>query len=175
MSYLFSFHGRINRAKLWLFILIALGVDIVYIILFSTLIGLSALTSMSHNAGGLAAAGGTFLIFLILGCVLYIALFVAGLALTTKRLHDRDKSAIWLLVFIVAPLVINVYVFATMIASAGLDPQQMTAAASANPILLVGRLVAGVLSIWGFVELYCLRGTVGDNRYGPDPLAGLQQ
>ena len=59
-----------------------------------------------------------------------------------------------------------------MIASAGLDPQQMTAAASANPILMVGRLVAAVLSIWGFVELYCLRGTVGDNRYGPDPLAG---
>jgi uncharacterized membrane protein YhaH (DUF805 family) len=28
------------------------------------------------------------------------------------------------------------------------------------------------LYVWGFVELYCLRGTSGDNQYGPDPLAG---
>ena len=32
--------------------------------------------------------------------------------------------------------------------------------------------VAALISLWAFVELYCLRGTVGDNRYGPDPLAG---
>ena len=25
--------------------------------------------------------------------------------------------------------------------------------------------------IWGFVELYCLSGTKGENQYGPDPLA----
>jgi len=169
--YLFSFQGRINRAKIWLFILIAIIVGIVYGILFGTLIGISGLTAASYSAGRLASAGGALLFMLVLGCVVYIALFVASLAVTTKRLHDRNKSAIWLLVFIVVPLVINVYVFATMISSSGLDPQQM-AAAAANPMLLVLRLVAGVLSLWGFVELYCLRGTVGDNRYGPDPLAG---
>jgi uncharacterized membrane protein YhaH (DUF805 family) len=175
-NYLFSFQGRINRAKLWLFLLVSLGAWIAYIILFSTLIGLSALTSMSHNTGGLAAAGGSLLLFVILGVVLYIGLFVAWLAVTTKRLHDRDKSAVWILVFIVAPLVINVYVFSTMFStmatSHGFDPQQMMATMNANPILIVARLVAAVLSIWGFVELYCLRGTAGDNRYGPDPLAG---
>src|SRR5262249_41164553 len=33
-------------------------------------------------------------------------------------------------------------------------------------------LFAGVaIGIWGFVELGCLRGTVGPNQYGPDPLA----
>ena len=175
MSYLFSFQGRINRAKLWLFFLIVILVGIVYGILFGTLVGMSALTAASHNGGGLAAAGGSLLLTLVLGCVIYIALFVASLAVTTKRLHDRNKGAIWLLVFIVAPLVINVYVFATMISAHGFDPQQMAAAASTNPLLLVLRLVAGVLSLWGFVELYCLRGTVGDNRYGPDPLAGLRQ
>ncbi len=59
-NYLFSFQGRINRAKLWLFILIALGVDIVYLILFSTLVGLSALTTMSHNAAALPQQGEHF-------------------------------------------------------------------------------------------------------------------
>ncbi len=26
------------------------------------------------------------------------------------------------------------------------------------------------ISIWGFVEIGCLRGTEGPNQYGPDPL-----
>ena len=33
------------------------------------------------------------------------------------------------------------------------------------------RLVAFVIGIWGFIELGCLRGSIGQNRYGPDPLA----
>ena len=42
-SYLFSFQGRINRAKLWLFIPIVIGIYIVYFILFSMLFGGSML------------------------------------------------------------------------------------------------------------------------------------
>ena len=36
---------------------------------------------------------------------------------------------------------------------------------------LVLHLVAFAITVWAFVELGCLRGTVGPNRYGPDPLA----
>jgi uncharacterized membrane protein YhaH (DUF805 family) len=31
-------------------------------------------------------------------------------------------------------------------------------------------LVSFAITIWAFVELGCLRGTIGPNRYGPDPL-----
>jgi uncharacterized membrane protein YhaH (DUF805 family) len=31
-------------------------------------------------------------------------------------------------------------------------------------------LVSFAITVWAFVELGCLRGTVGPNRYGPDPL-----
>ena len=31
-------------------------------------------------------------------------------------------------------------------------------------------LAAGVIAIWAFIELGCLRGTPGANQYGPDPL-----
>jgi uncharacterized membrane protein YhaH (DUF805 family) len=31
-------------------------------------------------------------------------------------------------------------------------------------------LAAFALTIWGFVEIGCLRGTDGSNEYGPDPL-----
>ena len=33
------------------------------------------------------------------------------------------------------------------------------------------RLAALAIFAWAFVELACLRGTQGDNRYGVDPLA----
>jgi uncharacterized membrane protein YhaH (DUF805 family) len=31
-------------------------------------------------------------------------------------------------------------------------------------------LAGFALTIWGFVEIGCLRGTTGPNIYGPDPL-----
>ena len=34
------------------------------------------------------------------------------------------------------------------------------------------QLVPLIGPIWYFVDVFCLRGTVGDNRFGPDPLAG---
>jgi len=40
------------------------------------------------------------------------------------------------------------------------------------PVVLIARGAATIINLWAFVELYILRGTVGDNRFGPDPLAG---
>jgi len=45
-----------------------------------------------------------------------------------------------------------------------------------NLLFTVAGLMAAVilasfaLTIWGFVEIGCLRGTAGSNTYGPDPL-----
>jgi uncharacterized membrane protein YhaH (DUF805 family) len=36
--------------------------------------------------------------------------------------------------------------------------------------LLLG-VLAPVIAIWAFVELGCLRGSVGNNQHGPDPLS----
>ena len=69
-----------------------------------------------------------------------------------KRLHDRDKSAWWLVLFYVGP----------GIASAiGNEMENMG---------LVLHVVGFAITVWAFVELGCLRGTVGPNQYGPDPL-----
>ncbi|HTT96897.1 MAG TPA: DUF805 domain-containing protein [Rhizomicrobium sp.] len=168
-SYLFSFHGRINRAKLWLFILIVIGIEIVYFTLFSILFGGSLVAMLKGGPAGLMAGGASMGLGAILTCVVILAVIFASVAVTVKRLHDRNKSAWWLIVFWLIPFVINCAVFASMIgqmhAEAGAVP--MT-----NPVMMVLRLVSLVLTIWAFVELYCLRGTVGENRYGPDPLAG---
>ena len=39
------------------------------------------------------------------------------------------------------------------------------------PLVTISRSASTLVSLWAFVEIYCLSGTVGDNRFGPDPLA----
>jgi uncharacterized membrane protein YhaH (DUF805 family) len=39
------------------------------------------------------------------------------------------------------------------------------------PLVTISRGASTLVSLWAFVEIYCLSGTVGDNRFGPDPLA----
>ena len=110
-NYLFSFQGRINRAKLWLFVLILIAVEIVYIALASMIFGMTIFTAFMAGGGhpGAALAGGTSaLIFALVSFALFVVVIIAGLALTVKRLHDRNKGAVWLLVFWLLPLVLNV-------------------------------------------------------------------
>jgi uncharacterized membrane protein YhaH (DUF805 family) len=167
-AYFFSFQGRINRAKLWLFIPIVIVIEIVYFILFSVLFGGSILAMIKGGPAGLMAGGTSLGLTGILTCILVLVLLFAGVALTVKRLHDRNKSAWWLIVFWLIPIAINGASLGRRIAMLN-DP---SAVASVNPLMMILQLVALGLTIWAFVELYCLRGTVGDNRYGPDPLAG---
>jgi uncharacterized membrane protein YhaH (DUF805 family) len=77
-------------------------------------------------------------------------------AVAIKRLHDRDKSAWWYLVYGVAP-------FGLFIAAIALWTLRALEAATTLFVLSIIGL------IWAIVELGFLRGTVGPNRYGPDP------
>ncbi len=79
-----------------------------------------------------------------------------------KRLHDRDKDWWWLLVFVAAPDVLNVYVFSQTVTLGG---------ANIGALAQLCSFAGLALSLWALVELGFLRGTVGDNRFGPDPLA----
>jgi len=79
-------------------------------------------------------------------------------SITTERLHDRDKSACWLVVFYVVPGGLGQHAKAAWFAGAiGTMPNFLLA------------LAGFALTIWGFVEIGCLGGTPGSNTYGPDP------
>mgnify|MGYP001608271022 CR=1 FL=1 len=95
-SLLFSFQGRINRAKFWL---VHIAMDVVFIILMGIGFGSAALSSGDPDAA-MAAAGTTGIISLLL-C---IPLVWIGLAISVKRWHDRNKSGWWTLIGLV-PLV----------------------------------------------------------------------
>ena len=146
-SLLFSFRGRINRAKYWLALLVFLVVDIA--------LGL---------AGWLLGNG---LAFQILSFVVNLAVFIATIAVCIKRLHDRDRSGWWLLLFYGGPIVVAL--IGGFIFWAAADAVGMSLEWSSLGLRLC--ILGGfALVIWGFVEIGCRRGTSGYNRFGPDPL-----
>ena len=141
---LFSFTGRLNRKPYWLTTLCLILIFLVIIVLIVAIGGASILDG---DLSGLGVA-------IILIILLYIPLLWIGLALGAKRLHDRNKSAWWLVLFWIVPAILQ-----------GIGEQ-------IDGIGLIFTLAGLALSIWGLVEIGFLRGTVGPNQYGPDPLEG---
>jgi uncharacterized membrane protein YhaH (DUF805 family) len=145
-EFLFGASGRINRAKYWRSFLI-------YIVA-GLLAGVILLT-----AAGIAAP-----LVIIMVVVVLIPWLLWGFSITTERLHDRNKSAWWLVVFYGLPAVLGQLAKAAWFAGA--------AGAVFHYILA---LAGFALTIWGFVEIGFLRGTAGSNAYGPDPLLQAQR
>jgi uncharacterized membrane protein YhaH (DUF805 family) len=156
-SLFFSFTGRINRAKYWLGILI----------LFVALFAVSAVAFLI-----MWAVRDQYVLNIVLGVAFQIVGIWASLGLYIKRLHDRDKSGWWLLLFYGAPfgLMLATFYWFGMFAlmsnpNMPPDPNQI----AAGPIIIATLAGMGI-ALWGFVEIACLRGTEGPNRFGPDPL-----
>jgi uncharacterized membrane protein YhaH (DUF805 family) len=78
---LFSFKGRINRSDYWL-------KGFLYLLPFGILNNILAYGIRSSGARALAIVIG-------------VACMWPGLALLTKRLHDRNRSALWLLTLLI--------------------------------------------------------------------------
>ena len=92
-SLLFSFQGRINRAKFWL---VHVAMWVVVAIVFSVILGSAAMSSDPQAAlQSVGAVGGLILL------VVYILALWIGLAIAAKRWHDRNKSAWWILIVFV--------------------------------------------------------------------------
>jgi uncharacterized membrane protein YhaH (DUF805 family) len=130
----FSFRGRLNRKPYWLRTLALIAIMLVAVVVAFSLLGVE----FAELQGGFPSLAG-------LGVV-------ASLSLAVRRLHDRDKSGWWVLVFFVLPSILQ-----------GMGGQTGDAA-------YVLQLAAFAISIWALVELGFLRGTVGPNRFGSDPL-----
>ena len=102
------------------------------------------------------AAGIAAPVFVVMLVVVLIPWLIWGFVIHTERLHDRDKSAWWLLVFYGLPAL--------------LGPVARMASFPGARLHYILALAGFALSIWGFFEIGCLPGTSGSNSYGPDPL-----
>lgn len=89
--------------------------------------------------------------------VFLIVILVPDLAITAKRWHDRGKSSWWLLLNI--PLVIG-----RMTVPVG-DP---SLAGQPSMLQVATSFAALVCGLWILVECGFLKGTDGENQYGPE-------
>ena len=170
-QFLFSFQGRINRARYWYaafassaFCGILLGVlafalgrifgaDVRWVHL--NFLDIVPFNVTFGDAGPASTQALVSLLFYVGGAPIVVFGTWFLVATTVKRLHDRNKSGWWMVPLLIAPNVFNRL-------EARL-PDSYAADALGT--------VAFALCVWGFIELLCLRGTRGPNRFGPDPLA----
>ena len=173
--YLFRFDGRINRALFWQALLI--------VMLLAGLLGLigqaihvlngqrsfTSSPSLSFDFALdelfevvdprayplLPSADRPTLILKAFGTSLFLWIY---LATAIKRLHDRDRSGWWIVPLFVVP---------------GLFTQFSDLLPDSNWVLPIV-LVMQILWLLGLVEMFCLRGSLGSNRFGPDPLAEIE-
>jgi uncharacterized membrane protein YhaH (DUF805 family) len=104
----------------------------------------------------LSWAGLPALLIKVIGTPLFLWVYFAT---SIKRLHDRDKSGWWMVPFFVFP---------------GLYNQFADRFGDYWMVAMPFALAAFAFCIWGFVEMYFLRGTRSTNQYGPNPLGKEQ-
>jgi len=107
-----NFKGRAARSEFWYWVLFAFIAGIVAGLIDLVLFGAAGISLLQNLVG--------------------LALFLPGLAVSVRRLHDIDRTGWWILI----------------------------------AFTVIGIIV---LIAWD-----CIRGTVGPNRFGPDPLGGIQ-
>jgi uncharacterized membrane protein YhaH (DUF805 family) len=127
MQGLFSFDGRLNRARFWL---ILIATDIAAAVLLGILTAATGGSMTMGPDGSMPTVGGGVVGYLV-ALVIVLAAFWIGLAVGVKRYHDRGKSGWWVLI----------------------------------------ALVPVIGGLWYLIECGFLRGTIGPNAYGPDPVA----
>jgi uncharacterized membrane protein YhaH (DUF805 family) len=153
---MFGFSGRLNRAPYWKSILVAMAFIPAAVILVIPYIAIEH-PEVSQQSQSMSPLGIATIAAL---CLLVLAYLVFAFAIMVKRMHDRNKSAWWIVPFFAIPEVLG------LVIDPKLHPIDMPLG-----LRLALNLLVLALSLWAFVELGCLRGTVGDNRFGPDPLA----
>jgi uncharacterized membrane protein YhaH (DUF805 family) len=175
ITFFFGFDGRVARGRFWLFGLtiyalaaLAMALDPVMVEVMTGLTAIPVLlmlllylflgmSSVAVVALGVAVdtvmarelPPGLGLTILLGSVALGLILSWIVVAVASKRLHDRNKSGWWLIVFVLTPLVVGAL-----------------GAFTRSDALLA---VAFAFHFWSFVELGCRRGTAGGNRFGPDP------
>jgi uncharacterized membrane protein YhaH (DUF805 family) len=147
----FTFEGRMGRKSFWTGSIFLFLVMLAGFLVYLAIVGYD--TVMNAPTGSRSSAIVSFMISLIL--------FAPWLALLVKRLHDRGKSGWWSAVFLAPEYT---YQF--------LDAFGVTGGFGRFNMVdyTVGGLYAAV-TLWLLVELGFLKGSTGENAYGPDPLA----
>jgi uncharacterized membrane protein YhaH (DUF805 family) len=171
---IFSFKGRVSRGGYWNAVLagvmvcffslnawaLALG-EIFAIKVRSIEIELSDLFSLAPSIPVVAtfsdAGSRDHLVSLLFNAGAWVVL-AAGfwflVSSSVQRLHDRDQSGWWIVLFVAGAVL-------SCLLSDRVDD---------SVLALVASIAGCSLGLGGAVDLFCLKGTIGANRFGADPL-----
>jgi uncharacterized membrane protein YhaH (DUF805 family) len=153
----FSLAGRITRMRFWL----SLVLEAVALLLLGAIFYVYALSVPGAYENGGDTPFPTGVVGVSLAVLWYLAMAALLLALLktcVRRLHDRDRSGWWLLVFVALPNLLTDAAHELVMRHLIPDP--------ATVVLLSA---AAVLFLWGVAEMGVLPGDAGDNRFGASP------
>jgi uncharacterized membrane protein YhaH (DUF805 family) len=137
-----STQGRIPRSQWW--------AGLVVLVIIAVVLGLIIGWVLGPTTIGIIAT-----------LILQIILIYPAYCISAKRFQDRNKPGS------LALIGIGLGILQTLARLAGLsNPFNPTAV---DWILNIALIIVG---IWYLIELGILRGTIGPNQYGPDPLEG---
>ena len=145
-----DFSGRAPRAEFWWYTLAVCVLAVVAYIVENAL-----------------AIGPVFWLYGPLTLVIVVATFVPSLAVQFRRLHDTDRSGLWLLVLWV-PYIPYMYSLFGMMGSVtgGAAPDM----GSGGIVLILGLVV--LIAAIVLIVFFASAGTPSPNKYGDDPYAG---
>lgn len=143
MTLLFSFAGRISRSQWWIGSVVIFVYVVVVALIEVAIFGLGP--SKVSTAGRIEG----FLPF-------DLVRLYASYCIAAKRFQDRGKPALY------AQMTVGVWLAYSVLNLIGV--------ARANAIGYGFSVIMTGILVWFIVELGCLRGTVGPNEYGPDPV-----
>ena len=160
-----EFKGRACRSEFWWFVLLILLIEVGLYFIY----GLSMIPLLVKGQFNASSITGMSLPFTIVMLVFELAFLLPSLAVTTRRLHDRNKSGWWLVIYYVLTLIclVPMFLFYTMADHSEQFNDTITYVLAFVFFILAILLfaLAVVLLVW-----FCQRGTIGPNKYGPDPL-----
>ena len=151
LSLLFSFNGRIGRGQYWI---ASIGLNVVYFMLvFATN---AMLGPVPAKADPTALLGSSLLLLVASAFMTW-----SGLAVQVKRFHDRGQSG-WLAALPLLPVALIVWTLLDGILN-GQPPMQVVSAMIPLVLLMMA------IGLFFFINLGCLPGTDGPNKYDGGP------
>ncbi len=145
-----NFRGRAQRSEFWWFVLFSIVVSAI----------LSMLASVARPLE-------------VLEFIFFLVVLLPSLAVTARRLHDTNRTAWWMLLYLIPILGFTVLVtlFLVVLGMDVLEPWETNDVewGILGIIFLIWFL--GSIAAWIVLLVFqIMPGTVGPNRYGPDPL-----
>jgi uncharacterized membrane protein YhaH (DUF805 family) len=144
-----SFRGRIGRRQYW--------IGIFYLLLTSLIVTILAALFLASTSD-FSEGGLSILKFTVCSILLY-----PSAAVLAKRIHDHDWPG-YVAAFLLIPVAIDT-VASAMLAN-DVNPFGVATSYVGGSIHIIG----GIVALWFIVQFGFMRGTIGKNRYGPDPL-----